>query len=206
MKPFLRLITPDVAEAVAYASIGLALLLVQNIQRFWVYLDGNVVSVASDSGGIDTGISEWLLHLESQIDPRIVDFMAWVLVGSVVYIVISYMIAGLKSASDEVGVIHYYRSPKGRVHELNAFLAKLSVRIAAVIGLVGWFFVFLQYINPIFSKLFFTAVLTPLDPVSWLWFVLTVGLYAASLYAFSVFARLIMLRPRVFGEIEELGV
>ena len=204
MKPLLKLILPEKAEVVVFVSIGFLLLLAQNIKRFWVFFDGTSVNALSETGGLDTQVSNFFINLEARVDPRVADFLVWVLVGSVVFALFSYVFAAYKSASDEVELVHYYRSPQGRAHEINAFITKIAVRLAGVVGIVIWLAIFLKNINPSLTKLFFTSATTLDDPASWLWIVLSVVLFAASLYLFAILVRIIALKPRVFGSSEEV--
>jgi hypothetical protein len=203
MKPLLKLIVPEKAEIVVFISISLLLLLIQNIKRFWVFFDGTSIDTLTQTGGLDTQISNFFTNLEARIDPRIADFLVWVLVGSVVFALFSYVVAALKSASDEAELVHYYKSPKGRAHEINAFITKVAVRLAGIIGIVIWLVIFLKNINPSLTKLFFTSATNLSDPASWLWIVLSIVMFAGSLYVFAILVRVIALKPRIFGSSEE---
>jgi cytoskeletal protein RodZ len=126
------------------------------------------------------------------------------LIGSILFTIFSYIIAAAKSASDEAELVHYYRSPKGRSHELNAFFSKVAMRAVGIFGMIVWFVLFIQAINPALTKSFFVSATNLSDASSWLWLVLAILGMALSLYMFAVLARIIVLRPRVFGTSEEV--
>lgn len=200
MKPFKSLILPEKPEIVAYISVAFALLFAQSVRRFWVYIGGASAPAVSNTKGLDTLLSDWYLKFEGSIDPRYADFFIWMLVGCVVFALFNYTAAAIKSASDEADMLRYYHSPKGRLQEANAFITKMALRIAGVMGMTLWAVIFLKQINPTLTKLFFTSVTTPTDPISWLWIVLTIIGFATCLYVFTILARIIALKPRVFGE------
>lgn len=204
MKPFLKLIIPEKAELILFISLGLILLVVQDAQILWLALGG------SDAVSIDTGNNlgahiSYRYHIfEDTLDPRIADFVVWMLIGSIMFTIVSYVIAAAKSASDEAELVHYYRSPKGRSHELNAFFSKIAMRAVGVFGFIVWLVVFIQAINPALTKSFFVSATNLGDASSWLWLVVSVVAMAMALYVFAIFARIVALRPRVFGTSEEV--
>lgn len=69
-------------------------------------------------------------------------------------IIISGLIAFIRSTQQEVDVLTYYQTPKDRSQELHSYATKVIVRIAGCLGLIGWIMIFLGYINPVASKLF----------------------------------------------------
>lgn len=204
MRPFLKLVIPEKAESVLFISLSLVLLVLQNIKLLWLSLGGNDAASLSTTSDLSEVVSSHYLTFEANLDPRIADFIVWMLVGSIVFALFSYLMAVLKSTSDEVELVHYYRSPKGRAHEVNVFISKFAMRAVGVFGLLVWTVLFLKSINPTFTKLFFTSVTTLNDPASWLWLGLSIVVMAIALYVFAICARIIVLRPRVFGSGEEI--
>jgi hypothetical protein len=202
MKQLFRLVIPKKAEVFVFISGGLLLLLLQNIKHIWSTLSGGAAVLDPNTLGTGNTFVNHLKSLEGQINPRLVDFTVWLLLGCFAYIVISFLVALLKSADDEVELIHYYKFPKGRSHEINAFLTKLALRFAGLLGIVVWLSIFLKTVNPYLTQLFFTST-TLNEPASWLWLPYALVFYAASLYLFAVLIRLVFLKPRVFGEASE---
>ena len=127
------------------------------------------------------------------------DFIAWLLIGAIAFATISVLVAMYHSADQEVELLHYYRNPSGKRHEIIAFISKTAVRFAGAVGFLFWMIVFFRLVNPALVTQFFAATLRIDEPISWLWMVLSVVLLALSIYAFAVLARFIMLRVRVFG-------
>jgi hypothetical protein len=78
------------------------------------------------------------------------------------------------------------------------------MRAVGIFGMIVWFVLFIQAINPALTKSFFVSATNLSDASSWLWLVLAILGMALSLYMFAVLARIIVLRPRVFGTSEEV--
>lgn len=204
MKPFLKLIIPEKAELFLYASIALGVLLLENVRRFWLFFGGTEADSLSASGGIEMQLSNWFTNAEARLDPRIADFLVWMLIGCIVFALFEYIVASIRTTDEEVELLQNTKSMRGKTQEFRTFMAKLATRIAGVIGLLFWVVIFLRAINPALSKLFFVNATSITDPISWLWIVLSVVGMALSLYIFVVAARVIMLRPRILGESEEI--
>ena len=198
MKDLLKLVIPEKIEIIVFLMAALGLLIVENVKRFWVFADGQSLSSLQAAGGYDTQISDWFINLQARIDPHFADFIVWVLIGSVLFVGLSYVVAAIKSVRNEAELVSYYKSPQGRVHEINVFLTKLAIRVIGVFGLIVWSSIFLKHINPAISKLFFSSIITIRDPASWLWVGLSVIALTVALYVFAIFARLIALKTRVF--------
>jgi hypothetical protein len=203
MKKFYKLVIPEKVEIILFLSIALGLLLLQNIKRFWLLLQGDAVVVVENVKSIDNAASSSLTSAMNKISPRLVDFLLWALIGCVVFVIISIVIAFIKSMDSEAEFLHYYQSPSGRIHEINSFLTKLGVRLIGFIGLFIWFLYFVNVVNTTLCGWFFTAIGSLGEPSSWLWLFLSIVLMAACLFLFVIFARLIALKPRITGTASE---
>lgn len=204
MKPFVKLIVPEKAEIFLYVSIGLGVLLLENVRRFWLYFGGREADTLSETGGIEMQLSNWFTNAEARLDPRIADFLVWMLIGCIVFALFEYIVASIRTTDEEVTLLQNTKSARSKTQEFRTFMAKLATRIAGVIGLLFWTVIFLRGVNPSLSKLFFVNATSITDPISWLWIALSVVAMAASLYAFVIAVRVIMLRPRILGESEEI--
>ncbi|MFO0882241.1 MAG: hypothetical protein U0491_02215 [Candidatus Saccharimonadales bacterium] len=205
MKPFLKLIAPEKAEVVVFLSVSLALLIIENIQKFWLLLGGKDANTLSDTGDFATQFGNWYLNnIEAKIDPRFIDFLVWMLIGCVVFALFEYIVVQVRSTDEEISLLHDTRSQKSRASEFRTYIARLAVRIAGIIGFLLWFALFTGTLNKGLANLFFVNASTLNQISSWLWVVLSVIAMAVTLYVFAIFARIIALRPRVFGEGEEV--
>lgn len=203
MKEFYKLIIPEKVEIVLFLSVSACFLLIQNVKRFWLLLQGDAIIVAKKTDSIDSSISNFITNNLNDISPRLVDFLLWALIGCVVFIVISFIIALIKNLDEEAELLHYYRSPKGRIHEINSFLVKYVIRLTGLISFVIWLLYFVDIASPTISRWFFAAAVSLNELSSWLWLLFSIVLLAACLYVFAILARLVVLKPRVFGTVSE---
>lgn len=194
-----KLIIPEKPELAFLVSVSTALLFFENFKRYKTYWSGDAYTVSANAKGLDTYISNWLLGVEGKIDPRFVDFVAWLFIGAISFAVISVLVAMYHSANQEVELLHYYRNPKGKRHEFVIFMSKTALRLVGLVGLLFWTIVFFRLINPTLVVQFFSATVHLTDPISYLWIVLIIITFALSIYTFSILARLAALKVRVFS-------
>jgi hypothetical protein len=198
MKEFYRLIIPEKAEAFLVFIIGAVVLILLNIKRFWLILDGNPATVVASQEGYDNFFTKFTAMLDSHINPNWLDLVMWLLIGCLGFLIFSIITASFKSAEQEVELLHYFKNPNGRNHEIIAFVSKAVVRITAILGGIIWLVAFINVIMPFCTKVLFTSVTSLSDPESWLWMILSVVIFAISIYLFEVIVRLIALRTRIF--------
>jgi hypothetical protein len=203
MKQLYRLAIPESIEFVFFLIVSVVLLLSENIKRFWVLLGGDTIIIAKQKGSIDNTFKETLTNLINNINPKIVDFLVWILIGCVVFVIISVIIAFIKSLENEAELLSYYRSPKSRAQEINSFLTKLAVRFIGILGIILWFIYFIKVINPAINRWFFTSLTSLKSPSSWFWLAISIVLFTFCIYLFAVLFRIIALRPRIFAKQSE---
>lgn len=194
-----KLIIPEKSELVFVLSMSIALLFFENFRRYKNYWTGDLYAVSASAKGIDTYIADWFMGIEAKIDPRFVDFIAWLLIGAIAFATISVLVAMYHSANQEVELLHYYRNPGGKHHEMITFISKTAIRFAGAVGFLFWLIVFFRLVNPALVLQFFSATIHINEPISWLWIILSIVLLAASIYMFAILARFVALRVRVFG-------
>jgi hypothetical protein len=204
MEQIKRLVLPEPIEIVVFLILSTALLLIENIKRFWLVLQGDMVIVVKRLNSTDGAIGDYIAGIQQFISPKLVDFLLWALIGCFVFIVASLLIAFIKTLGTETELLHYYRSPFGRAHELNSFLTKIIIRVIGILSLLLWFGYFTRVANPYLVKLFFTSLTSLKDPASWLWLLISITLFTICIYFFAILIRLIALRPRIFGAESEL--
>lgn len=195
-----KLLKPQKSELFILFCITLALLFFENFNRYVGLLGCDDRVTSSNSNQFSGYLSDWFLGIEAKIDPRFVDFIAWLVIGAIVFAIVSVFVAMYHSANQEVELLHYYRNPVGRRHEVITFISKTAIRLAAILGILGWLIVFLKYINPTLAAKFFTATTHMASPISWFWLITSTVLFAASMYVFAILARFATLKVRVFGE------
>jgi hypothetical protein len=200
MNPIIKLIIPERSEIILYSSFSLFLLLVQNVKRFQLIFKGETVAIANKTEPTANFFKSLLEDVEQKINPRIIDFLLWIIIGSILFFLISLMVAVIKSAHDEIEVLHYYKNPKNKAHEIHILLTKLAIRLISLIGLIIWMSIFLKTVNPNLVNQFFALVIDLKDPLSWVWLPLTVAAYSICLYLFAILLRLIALKQRIIWD------
>jgi hypothetical protein len=199
MRQFAKLLLPEKAEVVLTLSISAFLLIVINAKRFWLVVDGSTAVSAATINSFDSYLSNLIQRLDTYVNPNWLDFIMWLIIGGLGFLVFSFITATVKSAEDEAEIMHYYSRPQGRHHEAIVFLSRIVARMVGVLGLLFWIYTFFGVILPFCSKLFFTSVSSLPAPTSIFWLILSITIFAVGLYGFMVFARVITLRPRVFS-------
>jgi hypothetical protein len=198
MKELLRLALPEPAEILFFSVLAIIALLIQNIKRYIDLLDGANPDVVAQIGGIDGFFKTNIADIESKIDPRIADLVIWMLIGAIAFMIFSVIVASIKSYQNEHDLIEYYKSSSGRNHEIIVYVSHIAVRIVGVTGFLVWFVFFTKDVNPFLTKQFFIASISLTDITSWVWLIASIIFMALALYLFAIFARLVVLKERVF--------
>jgi hypothetical protein len=202
MKNLLRIIVPEKTEAILYLCMSASLLAIQSIKPIKTIIETSSEVTTVSTEAYSSPVSVWVNNLLGNIDGRIIDFLVWVLVGSLVMIMLSVIIASIKTASDEVHFITYYHSPQGKHHEINVLLTKTALRLFGFSALIIWLYVLLSYLNETLTSIFYTSLVNIKHPISWLWLCLAVVVYAFSLYSITILIRITTLKVRVFSNQE----
>ena len=193
-----QLVIPSPVEAFLWFLLGLAVLLIANIGKMWNYLSGMPASVVVEHSSLLGTASAWFLNVEAKIDPRVVDFLVWVLVGILAVGSVMMFQGWLQAAGKELTLLEYMRSPMGRWHETHALVLRVGLRILGIAGLVFMLWLYLGALAPALDRLFFTSVANLSDWQSWVWLVVTPAVTGAYLYVMTIFVRLILLRTNNF--------
>lgn len=200
MKDFFKLLIPQKLEVFVFSLFGFIFILLVNVQNFWAAMTSQTVYVTTPK---INPINDWLIGIQSNINPKIIDFIVWLLIGSLVFILASTIMAMVKNTEDEVEILHYYRTPKGRGHEAVAYLTKIAVRIAGILGLIVWLDFFIYNFNPWLTKIFYSSVTNLNDFSSWLWVFLTIFFMSICIYVCAIFIRISALKIRIFAKDQE---
>lgn len=201
MKDILKLLALDKIEVVLYLLAGFVMLVAIDLKLFWGYLAG-----AYQVDNVDAGIrlfnpvTEQLLKLEASIDPRLVDFIVWTLIGIVVIGAILIIEAVVVSAKSEKDLVTYINSPKTRNDELKTYAIKTSLRVSAGLGIFIFLRLYLVSILPSLGGAFYASATNINSINSVVVLILCPILNGLSLYVFAVLIRLLFLRPRVWGQ------
>lgn len=199
MKDLIKLLKPDKIEVFVYFIFGIIILLITSFRSIKYFLDTKADVLPDQYIKENMVVLTKFNEVLGKIDPRIVDFVVWVLVGSLVFIMLSVIIAAIKNADEEIEILHYFKYPKNRRHEIVSYLTKLAVRIAGIFGFVFWLIVCLNVMLPELTKLFVSAATSLQDLSSYLWLIIAAVIAAICLYIFTILLRITTLKPRVFS-------
>lgn len=198
MRQFFQLLIPQKAETILSLTLGVLILSLLNIQRFWLILGGDdSAQNAAEHSSWDNLLTNAINVLDSHINPNWLDILMWLLIGCLGFLVFSFITGSIKAAEEEVELVHYFTNPNGRHHEILVFISKLVVRVVGILGSLLWVSIFFELFMPFCSKLFFTAVTSLPEAIYWLWLVIAIGMFAAGLYLFAILARLVALKTRI---------
>jgi hypothetical protein len=198
MRQFAKLLLPAKAEIVLVISLSTFLLIILNAKRLWLVVEGGTAISAATINSFDNYLSDLIQKLDTYVNPNWLDFIMWLIIGGLGFLVFSFITASLKSAEDEVGIMHYYTRPRGRLHEVMAYLSRIIARVVGILGLLFWIYAFFVAILPFCSKLFFTSVTSLPAITSIFWLIISIIIFAIGIYSFIIFVRIITLKSRIF--------
>lgn len=137
------------------------------------------------------------LTLGNPLLNKILFFLFWMMVGLVVYIIINTIGQTISMVTSTIEEQKYFHARKTQIQE--SFWLRSAVRLAAIIGLLFFYGLFISFIMP-FSTLAAQAWLGGLQTViGWFYGGLGFIVLVLALHVFAVLFRLIALRPRLFG-------
>ena len=203
MNQIKKLILPELSELILFLVIGLGSVILLNLKNFWMLLSGDTTTYIVNTGKSKGFIGSWLINLQNHINPRLVDFIVWLLIGCLVFVMLSLVISALKNAGDEAELLHYYRSPVGKRHEMVVYLTKIAIRLVGFLGFIFWFIVFIELIGSWLAGLFFTSATSLNNISSWVWLFMSTVISSLCIYLFAILSRLIILKPRVITTDQE---
>ncbi len=128
---------------------------------------------------------------------KLLFFGFWMMVGLVVYAVISTFGQTLAETGEELKSLRYIHARKTQIEQ--DILLRLSLRITGVLAafLYGWLFMRLILPFCVFAS---RVGLGSLSQISgWFYLLLSLVVLLLALHAIVVIARLIVLRPRLYG-------
>jgi hypothetical protein len=201
MSPLVKLIKPTTSEVILFISLGVSLLFLSNIQRFWDFLSNGVSiqDVTNQTENIATGLQTSLLQIEAKIDPRFADFTVWLIIGAISISIVLYLQHLLEDTTQEIAYTQNIANDSYKVREWTSYVSKAALRLA------GFFLLILLvriYVGSVFSELsdaFFISLANPASVMSWVTIGSAILFTALGLYAMAICVRLLTLRIRVFG-------
>jgi len=149
-------------------------------------------------------ISDRLLEFEKLIDPRIIDFIAWTVLGSMVIGFILFIEAIIKSATDEKDLVTYINNPTSKDAELKTYGMKVALRIFTAVGFLVLLRFYITSILPALAGTFFASAISLNEISSIIALFLTPVANGLVIYLMVILLRLFFLKPRLFGAEEEI--
>lgn len=199
MQRLVKLILPEKTEIFLFLSLGLALLLLSNVQRLWNFLSGGVdfnrVGHIDEYAVVAQGK---LFGIENSIDPRFADFTVWLIVGFVTIVFILLSQAILERVNSEKEDVSRISNKKQHNLEIEQYALRVMLRVAGVVTLVLWTRLFFGIIFPQLSMTFFLAATDITYWLSWAEIVYSIVMTGVSLYVFIVCLRLSTQKIRLF--------
>jgi hypothetical protein len=128
---------------------------------------------------------------------KVLFFVFWMLVGLVVYVLLTTIGQTVGEASEELGSLRYIHARKELIE--RHFLLRQAMRASAVLGLflLGWIVIQLVFpFSVLASRIWLSSLATP---INWLYGFLGLVVLALSLHVAIILLRLFLLRPRLSG-------
>jgi hypothetical protein len=196
-------VSPSLASGL-FALLGSSLFLL--IANSWVlqsdgFLTDLILGTNSSFGLIQAAeqttfeLSE--LTLGNPLLNKVLFFLFWMMVGLVVYAVLSTLGITIKDFANAAEDVHIVKTRK--THLDQSFWLKIAVRVSGSIALIFLYILSAKLIVP-FSTLAGQAWLGSLDSfVGWFYGLLGFIVLALSLHILVIVLRLVFLKPRLFG-------
>lgn len=201
MKEITKIFIPEKLEILLYILAGFILILVADYKLFLSYLSGAAKTYSADAGEIITkSFVNKVASFERIIDPRIVDFVVWTILGIIIIGIVLVIEGLIVSAKNEKNIVNYLNNPQTKSNELKAYAIKMSIRFGSGLALLIFSRLFVVSIFPSLALSFYTSAvdINKIESIAIMLFCpMIVGV---CLYVIAVLLRLILLRPRVFGE------
>lgn len=133
---------------------------------------------------------------------QVIFFAFWMMVGLFVYVSITALGQTFSEAENDLKSFRYVHARK-KLIERN-ILVRLAIRIGGLLAglLFGWVFLRLLFPFSVFSSRVGLDQLS--KPIGWLYIALAGIVMILSLHTLVIIARLIVVRPRVFGSWDSL--
>lgn len=198
MKHLIHLVIPQKSEAIFWVVIGFSLLVAQNV--------GRLIDWLSNSSGIRAVAFEgnYWSGLDNFVHPRFIDFIIWIIVGLIVYLLLSIFIAIAKTINEDFGIIHYYNNPQSKQHAIIAVCTKYAIRLLGLACIVLWVTLLINVINPYLVDVFYDSIFFIASKYYALFILIfSITIYSIYLYLSAIFVRLIFLKIRLLSSQEE---
>lgn len=129
---------------------------------------------------------------------KVLFFAFWMLVGFMVYALLSSLSQTINETEQKLKSLRYVHASQAQIK--RDIVLRLSLRAIGLISGIVYFWVFIRLILPF--CIFATQIgLGNLSSVSgWLYLLLGYAVLLMALHAFVIILRLIVLRPRVYGD------
>lgn len=199
MNSIRELIIPSPLEAFVWFVVGFAVLVLANASRVWNYLAGISTSYLLEQSSLLGSLSSWFLRTEAKIDPRIIDFLVWVLIGSLAIGSIMMVQGWVQAAGKELTLLEYMRSPQSRSQELHTAILRVGLRVVGVVGVVVGLWLYLGLLAPDLDRIFFASAIDLANWQAFVWLLFAAAITGACIYILTIFGRLVFLRTNNFN-------
>lgn len=134
---------------------------------------------------------------------KLLFFGFWVMVGLFVYAIISVLSQSVTETEEEVEQMHYIHARKAQIEQ--DIILRLTFRASGAIAacIYSWIFVRILFPYCIYASRVALNNLSNMRGI--LYGIMSIGILLVALHIAVIIARVIVIRPRVFGEWDNLG-
>lgn len=133
---------------------------------------------------------------------QILFFAFWMMIGLFAYVTIMAISQSVSETETDVKTLGYVHARKALVE--RSMLVRIAIRLGAILGGGIYIWVFIRFLLP-FSVYSSRVGLGNLSDVSgWVYLLIGFVVLALSMHLCVIIARLVMVRPRVFGSWDSL--
>lgn len=203
-RQFARLLLPSIAELQTYVIISFVLLAVGTLTAL-----NNWLGISSDLANTQTAINQVLQNFLQTIDgqtftPTLVVMVFWGGVGSIVYILLWFVLNIYVSFHNDVVVAASFIKPS-YYPSSNSWLEIMErslLRAAAAFAIIGFTAVMIMMLIPVWALLFSAAVHEWRNIQALVGGLMAVIGLVLSMHIYVILFRLLLLRVRIFGSVE----
>ncbi len=164
-------------------------------------LQNTVFGSGSQAGLMEISSSAWgtieATVFGNDIVNRILFFGFWMLIGLVVYILITTFGQMVAETGHQIEAMTYVHARRTLIE--GDIVLRLAMRSVAILGLGVWSWIFFKLLLP-FSVAASRVFLASLkEPINWFYGSLGLAVLLLSLHVFIILLRLLILRPRLYG-------
>ncbi len=205
MKVLWFLVRPTPTESLLYVFASIILL---SIRSFSAVLDAlfseeiSIADVGSVGGAVDSSFQDFFGSFNSSgATATVTTLIFWSAAGALIYMIMWALLNGVKEFYNEASSVDTVVHGRGEniTNPVRQQFTKLLFRFTVVIFTIAYLILFLRLIVPLSSELFSNGVVHLLSINGFLQTTLSILLTFVGIHVFTVLARLVALKLRIYG-------